>query len=303
MVLGPRMQPLSERLGNENFMHEVTVQNNDGLHNVGRPYTISEEELITDYFDFLNSVKAVADNDSTEQGGKMLELAERFAHETTYMSVEDTRTAIRGLASSQIDYLTAEDDRHLLFYLPMRSAHRSQGKLVEDMMSYMRTSAPELDERIAVFGGSEHDTDTSLAGLDATKTKVVLLDDWSVTGSQLSNEIGHVQQYLQVNGLGFLKNDLEVNLLLSRADQIHDNFAQLEDVEETFGLSDRIPVRTYFTSRAVGVHAGPTPSGGHSTVDYGFKSRIEEMFQYVSKQTNDHDLQLPHMACVVRAEH
>lgn len=298
MLIGPRLSPLSERMGHDRFDGEVLVSRQHTMHISGGTHEISEQELLDNYFDFLADVRQTAEQDSSKNGEVMHEMAERFARDSTYLSVADARAAVRGLGTSQADYLLANQDRQLFLFVPKRSAHKSQGKFADDMESYIGAVAPDVAERVHIVGKNNTTDIQMLGAADPSLSKIVLLDDWSVTGNQIANEVGYLQQYLEIASLGRLRSNLEVNLLLIRADQIHDGFRNLNDVEATYNIHKHIPMRAFFTSKAIKQHAGPMPTGAHSAVDYGFQSQIAQMRDYLATETADHELLLPYIATV-----
>lgn len=301
MILGPRLRPLFDRLGVDQFDGEIEVAAERTLSgDSDRTYSVSEDEAIQDYFDFLAEVTEVSGKDTAEDADSMHDVAVQFAAETTYLSVVDKREAVRGIALSQTDFLDANKDQHLVYFVSQYKLTKSQGRLVDDTVSYIQTSRPDLSERVRVLVATD-DVDLSvLEGVAAAK--VVLLDDWMVTGAQMNDEISKLRQVAEASNIPQLLDNVEVNLLVGRGDQVIDNFEYLDRYEKDHGLKSPINVRTYFTTPAIpNPLGGPTPTGAHSSVDYGFGNRVGELHRYIASKTKE-EVPFPLLARIKKRE-
>lgn len=297
LALGSRLEPLLEILPDVQSHHEIEVRAKYGELQEGTPYEATEDEVIQNYFSFLAEVVEVASHDETATGRDMHELALQFSAETTYLSVEHTRTAVRGLASAQIDFLDTDQNHMLAFYIPRNATAKSQGLITHNVVSYIEADRPDLAPRVCIVG-QDDEHDVAAIPVLSGKTKVVLVDDWIVTGNQMGYSLSHVGQLLNRCNRPDLANSVEINLLIARGDQMHDGFACLDSSEAALGIKQPTPIRAFYTSLPVSSpFAGPNPTGAHSTVDYGFSQRIAEMHRYLADRSPE-DVPYPQLASI-----
>lgn len=291
-MLGPELISLAEQLQQpEALSGEVTVQSRASLYRRGPQKTISEREAVTDYFDFLQRVKHTAEEADEPT---VAENADRFMREATYVSTAARQEALTGLMGRQVAFLRENPDRAVSLFVDKQSAEKSQGLLAAEAKTLVNTFAPDVAERLQVSHGL-HDSQDG-------RVKNVLLDDWSVTGNQLSNTVAHALRTVKGPATApAYKESLEVNLLVIREDQIADNFEALRDVESVYGIERPVPVVGYYRAPGVKQHEGPMPTGTHSSVDYGFESQLAEMRDYLAAHTHQ-EVDLPYLASVVRTQ-
>ncbi|MBC7581746.1 hypothetical protein H7097_02655 [Aeromicrobium sp.] len=299
LVLGTELLPLVDRLGHDDFSADITVYDRYDMFAYGSERSVAERELITNYFDYLSTVSAAASDDHTPKGQTIQELTKRFANETVYLSVADREQAVKGLADRQVEYLDARPGSRVAYFVRQHSADKSQGLLTGETLSYLHQNRPDLADRIQVLGVNPDADRGIIQALDAANTKVVLLDDWSVSGGQLKESLaamrGLVSRYDRLD----LLDTTEVNLLIARADQVQDGFSQVTVYEEDNAIDRPAPVVGYFSTPALtSPYEGPTPTGAHSTVDYGFDSRILEMQRYLDDRDYKADTLLPQIASI-----
>lgn len=302
MVIGPILEPLSQRLARDaEFTDEVTVETKQRLDQRGSRHTISEGELITDYFSFLSQVKAVAEQDDSDQGRKMLATAVSFADRTTYLSQEDRKVALRGLADRHAHALREGSSAELFFFVREQTKQKSQGLLAEGIKAYIDGAHSDIARRVHLTDFLGVAAKADLEKCDPTHAKIVLLDDWSVSGNQLANEVAMLLRTLDPDAVAY-RDRIEINLLVARADQLQDKFSDLEYVEGNYHVTQPIPVVAFYESLAARQYEGPMPIGAHSSVDYGFESPISEMRNYIATAQHDSSMRLPYMAAIARTQ-
>jgi hypothetical protein len=131
------------------------------------------------------------------------------------------------------------------------------------------------------------------------KTKIVLLDDWTISGSQMRHARGRLLEDLPLsNGTGAARSytkSLEINLLTASEQRIHKG---LEDCE---GAEKNPPVKAYFMShksdgRVKAKANGGYTSGTHSSVDYDFIGILTRIMDSLDVK----EARLPRLAIVAR---
>lgn len=99
--------------------------------------------------------------------------------------------------------------------------------------------------------------------------RVVLLDDWTISGSQL-RDVYHslVDQYPEI------EDQIEMQLIVANEQRIKYGLS----VDELMGDGKRIPVRAYFSAHdSKTAKNGAYITGFHSSVDYDFEKLIRRM--------------------------
>lgn len=277
-IIGPKLQPLKDRLLVEVFDGRIQAYETDDLFKrSGLPIIeMTEQEAIVDYYDFLKSVKISAQSDKSEEGETIRSCADLFAEKTTYLSHEDFRQAIKGLATRQEKFLSQDEGNSLIIF------HR--GQRVDNSQAYVSkkivdTIDPHFLERVSIV--TEETIAEALLDCDESKARVIVADDWSVTGHNISNDLANLLQLLHKNET----LDIEVNLIAVRADQAEASFKELVRLEEVYGVRQNIPVVGYFETSAIRTPIeGPTPTGSWSSVDYGFEQRLAMMADYLNRK-------------------
>lgn len=295
-IIGAELAPLSGRIGLEdgeqNFSHQVTAEERESMFSHGsKSVTITEKEAIEDYFNFLGHVKEEAQSDTSEEGQHVLGRAERFAEQFRYLSVEDRREAMTGLLARQIDYLRTNPAARVSFVVFNNRWGKSEGLLAHEAMANLAENGPDVADRVSLSEAYQEQSAEA-------PVKNVLLDDWSVSGHQIANNLANLLRSRR----GIPHNEdlnVEVNLLIARQDQIDDGFALLDDAELQYGVQMPVPVVAYFSVPEFPHYEGPMPSGAHSSVDYGFESSIADMRDYLAARSRV-PVRLPYLASIVR---
>lgn len=147
---------------------------------------------------------------------------------------------------------------------------KSDDWLREDiLLTYDEDELEAYGERIV--------TDPEKLAANPEKTKIVLLDDWSISGKQMRD----VYKQLEESGVdpSYIDgNKVEVNLVVASPQRIENGLVVRRD--EKHGDETNIPVRGYFRSRSC--TNAPEENQGyvtglHSSVNYGFRDELLKM--------------------------
>jgi hypothetical protein len=290
-VIGPNLPPLAEQLRQgESFDATLTVQSRTNPFDQGPGLEMAESDVIKDYFAFLRWVMAVAQFDhDTESGAKMLAMADRFAYETTYLSVAGRKQALRGLMDEHVTFLRDNPEAQVSLFVPVASQQESVGLLAGEAKQLVRIYAPDVARRVQV---------SSTLLVAEAPTKTVFLHDWSANGARLSGAIADaLYDAGGPSAPGDIKASLEVNLLILRQDQLEDRFEALFRTEERYCFLQPVPVVAYLRTPVGRRYEGPMPCAAHSSPELGFEVLLFDMRQYIFRQTGK-SVRLPYLASV-----
>lgn len=100
----------------------------------------------------------------------------------------------------------------------------------------------------------------------ADRVKIVLLDDWTLSGKQLSRECERVVERFPDKG-----GSIEIQLIAADCERIKQGLRIFNSHEQ------EVPVRAYWMSCDADGDLGGNITGAHSSSDYGFSTHIERM--------------------------
>ena len=112
--------------------------------------------------------------------------------------------------------------------------------------------------------------------------RVVLLDDWTISGSQL-RDVYHslVDQYPEI------EDQIEMQLIVANEQRIKYGLS----VDELMGDGKKIPVRAYFSAHdSKTAKNGAYITGFHSSVDYDFEKLIRRMLWHAEGREKKSEL-------------
>jgi hypothetical protein len=242
---------------------------------------LSEHEALVGLNDFF--VKAIG---SFESHGDR-DLADRardMCENLSFIGEKEYKEAIIGIAEYWKKQL--RENPHLKIVTV--AGEIAKGKYSEDGEPQQKSDEYMLENILEEF--SEEDKElvnrvvTTLDALDDDEVKdakIVILDDWTISGSQLAGPTGVCTQFIE--NYPQLKDQIEVQLIVSNGDRLENGL----EIQITSDAVDppTVPVRAYFVAH----HARRTDdkrkrnnthtTGFHSSVDYDFEQTIEHMVQ------------------------
>ena len=304
-VIGGELEPLSEKAHQPGAL-DGTIHAYDRDSYVStygsEVVELSEADAVHDYYDFLSQAHEIAATDTTPEGEEVRRLAQSYAEDLRFLSTKDFESACTGLARSQAEFLQENPQRSVLFFVHPNNLEKSQGFVAGRIQQEMDKDFAGRSEVVSPrdFGGLAR----ILEGKDPADVKLVLADDWTVSGNHLRNDTARLVQRLRHEGLSeeWVKR-IEINLLVARKDQIDDGFKQVSETEETLEMEEPIPVKAYFETPSInGVFSDdPVPTGSHSSVDYGFEMVMGRLQQYISQHDRMKHIRLPYLASIKRS--
>lgn len=266
-----RMTRVDERMGATPKSEEIVV--------------LSEHEALTQLDAFLQD----ANRDLMQSGNEDLATkAEYLRTHLNYIGQKEFEQASAGIAELWKRYLKENPKEKL--YVPLGITRtqdytrRKSGEYLFDriMSCFNDTEDLKLKQRII----------TDINKLRGTRSgRIVLLDDWSISGTQLGNGFASVHEII---GEAQTRSRLEVNLVAATASQLEKSTIQ----------GRKIPFRAYYRACTSGDNEDrPVITGSHSSVDFEFEKPIEEMVAFLNKAYQDRPVNMPPCTNILKSHY
>ncbi len=252
-----------------------------GLRNGSARRDVSEKELVDDLLDFCTDFRKINVDDLEKWERELHEDIDSFVQSIHFMTHEEYNEAVDGLASRHAEWLAEDETRRLVIAVQQNRKYSSQWQVANDLHRAISANDPESAERAEVL------TIGDAANSLTESTKILIADDWSASGSLISQDLAHVCQMLNRSKAEI---PVEVNLLVAREDQIIDGINSLDKTLDFYGqpMPEKPKVIAYFSTPAVkNVHGHQAvPTGSHSSVDYGFSTTLDAMRLAMDRQAS-----------------
>lgn len=261
-------------------------QDSEGYDNSRRnsnKKTITEQRGLRQLLNYL-------ENESHRKGRS--EVYVDTADNLTFIGEKEYAEASRGIALYWKSYLDKNPESQLYVETPVTGSNRRRIK--SDVYMLDRILAHFTDEEMKQYKGRLVVSDTSLLQKDSAKLKVVLIDDWTISGTQIRSG------YREFAGKNpELAECLEIQLIVASSDRIARGLENLSYTMDNARVGDEnVPIvtRAYFVAhRADETYSsanGARISGSHSSVDFGFTNDLS--------MANMGEKQLPGLVSVCR---
>ena len=250
---------------------------------------LTEYEMLHQLDEFLAKIEAL--------GGKYAVDAQFMRENLTFIGEKEYKEAASGIAANWKALLEADAKLQICVIAgEIAKSKNSQGKMIYD--NQIKSDESLLDNILANFteedwekyGGRILVDRDDIAQTQKEHLRVVLLDDWTISGWQLRKVyISLIGQYPEI------KDQIEVQLIAANKQRIK------------YGLSvdwlyagEKIPVKAYFSAHYSAV-AGEKAhiTGSHSAVDFDFESTIMKMIRE-AERLGVKDIHMPPGTNIVR---
>lgn len=225
-------------------------------------------------------------------GSRSAEIAHGIQENLTFIGEKEYKEAVLGLAAMWKEYLDGDPSRQLCVLSKI-----SEGNSKRKSDVYLRENILDTfsDEELAKYSGR------ILTQLDdisepPESTKIILLDDWSIGGSQMRGAYTAIRGHEK---LATYADSVEINLIASSGGRLkHGLKTNAYD-----SSSPSIPVKAYFKT-----HDAPETSqqehrghvtGTHSAVDYDFEAELHVMARRMGDNEGE-AVNLPPLANIIR---
>lgn len=224
---------------------------------------LTEYEMLHQLDEFLAKIEAL--------GGKYAVDAQFMRENLTFIGEKEYKEAAAGIAASWKAALEANTDLQICTIAG--EIGREKIKSGEYLLDNILADFTEEDWKR--YGGRIIVDRDDIAQVQQKKEnlRVVLLDDWTISGMQLKNVYNLlVEQYPEI------KDRIEVQLIVANKQRIEKGFL----IDRWMGDEKRIPLRAYFSAHeAKTAENGAYITGFHSSVDYDFETLIRRMLREV----------------------
>jgi hypothetical protein len=235
---------------------------------------VTEHEALVGLEAFLENVADESDDHSYDSD--LIKKAQGMLDTLTFIGQKEYAEATVGLAKLWTDFLDADPDNQIcvLTKISRGSKTKSDKYLFEEILKHFS------EEQIEMY---KHRMTVELEDVTAPpeKTRVVVLDDWTISGSQIKAAYDLIEHSPLTNAY---KDAIEVNLLVSSRKRIAQGFEH--DRHTTWDPSDDIyvPLRAYYVAHESPDTAqyGNHITGYHSSVDYDFENEISKMVSFLN---------------------
>lgn len=224
---------------------------------------LTEYEMLHQLDEFLAKIEAL--------GCKYAVDAQFMRENLTFIGEKEYKEAAAGIAASWKAALEANTDLQICTIAG--EIGREKIKSGEYLLDNILADFTEEDWKR--YGGRIIVDRDDIAQVQQKKEnlRVVLLDDWTISGMQLKNVYNLlVEQYPEI------KDRIEVQLIVANKQRIEKGFL----IDRWMGDEKRIPLRAYFSAHeAKTAENGAYITGFHSSVDYDFETLIRRMLREV----------------------
>jgi hypothetical protein len=218
----------------------------------------------------------------------------------TFIGDKERSEAINGIAAYWKSYLRENPNREICALAEISDANKikSDKFLLDGILSqFSEDEMKELGDRIVL--------DFDKISSEPEDVKVVLLDDWIISGNQMTSAYRRTKRSSEFKKFA---DSIEVQLITSTKHRIQEGL-----IINGYGAipDDVVPIRSYFMSHdaekstAYDSHRA-YETGSHSSVDYDFEvSFIDPMLEElrkISSETGDTSLPkfMPSLTAIIR---
>mgnify|MGYP004496632739 CR=1 FL=1 len=277
---------LSDQVEDKSRINQIIyLKNRSGA---GYTYTSSEEyrsvrENITEH-NALQELDAFLELAADKlSGSTMGDTAVAMREKLTYVGEKEYREAAAGIAN----YWKAELDKNpsLQIYAVVGEIAKTTSYVDKNQDIKLKSDDYLLEHILKNFS----EEDLALYGqrlivdaedINVTRPedlKVVLLDDWTISGMQIKTAAGSFKRsYPQ------FARSVEVQLVAANESRIKNGLT----FYDYNGVETNVPLRAYFKAHnsEQGSNSGSHITGSHSSVDFDFEMEISEMVHYLKTQ-------------------
>lgn len=228
---------------------------------------MSEHESVAGLLRFLDHARTLGKFwGEIDMGAHAADMAEHL----TYIGERERQEAVRGIATYWKQWLRQDSSRQLCVLTEMTEDMQAHGleEIKSDQFLLDNILGQFSDEELAELAPRLL-TNTEQLSSDPASTKIVLLDDWMISGNQLASAYRRVEGRLPER----YRPAIEIQLMTSPLSRI-----ERGKFFSRHGEPVIVPVRSYFLSHRTTQQPHYAPeghtsyeTGSHSSVDYDFE--------------------------------
>lgn len=248
---------------------------------------ITEAKALQNLYSFLNDVSQ--DENLSQQ---KRDTAASMIENLSFIGKKEYLEATKGIATYWKELLEANPDLQIYAVAgEIAKSYIEDGVTKSDEYILDNILAQFSDEELQKYAGRLVLRERSVTAEKSENLRVVLLDDWTISGAQLSN----ARRRFLNNNPDFEKS-VEVQLLVAGEQRIKNG---LSVPKTDYTRDTSMPVRAYYLAPADSTSEyGARISGFHSAVDFDFEDTLE--FMVNAKADNNDTASMPAPANIVR---
>ena len=243
-----------------------------GTH-AGEQVVTNEHDMLTGLRDFLDTAKQRCTPDLRAQAAAMQE-------GLTFIDAASYERAARGIASKWRDMLLADPQLELCVI----SDRTDKGMVKSSQYLLDKVLSNFTDDELRAFKGRLLDDPKHLTA-QVQNARIVLLDDWVISGKQMR----HVIQGLQRDYPDY-RDAIEVQLVAAGVDHLGHGLSLSENIADAQGSGSSVPVSAFYKARQVDRQLAPWNgafiTGSHCSADIGFNDELAKMCKDLGPDTS-----------------
>jgi hypothetical protein len=204
--------------------------------------------------------------------------AESLRDGLTFIGEREYKEAVAGLGQSWKEYLDGDRDRMICVLAEVGSLERYYGQQKSDARVRDQVLATFTDEELQAYSGRIVGDLSDVTTSHPDDVKVVLVDDWSISGDQIRDVFAMLSQDRRFKGY-VDAGSVEINMLVASSDTLADGINM-----RAFDDKSRVPVKAYFQARPIkepGDRYRAHYGGVYSAPNYGYRHQIEGMAKLI----------------------
>jgi hypothetical protein len=252
---------------------------------------LSEHEGLVQLDQFLERASLELAQDGVQKHAELAQEAHDLRDNLHYIGEKEFKEAAAGIAEHWKTYLRQDSKNQLCIPAEIIRTNDYYGKKSSDYLYEQVMSNFSPEELIAFQKRILTSPDRLPRNID--KTKIILLDDWSISGTQLGNGFASILE--TIGGRKGYQDHIEVNLVAASVSQIEHPSVQ----------GRAFPTYAYFrvSSNSGGdeySQRAPLITGTHSSVDFHFEHPIEQMVGAFNELNPDHPVDMPPCTNIIK---
>lgn len=276
---GPKFVDLIGDNKDRNNQLSSTIKTEETDYKPVRRFFTEREGLIDleSYFEQVNTQLKKIEGPEVEE---MRETVTAFRENLVFIGETELQNAVQEMSNKIADF-AREGKTVYLYPHNLRSEKYITLRVLEELDANLEDS-PQLKNRIKV-SASEHKIFEDCKD-NIGDTKIVVLDDFLISGIQITGAMGRVARVLKEKGVE-QPNLIIEGFIVASAIRTGGNLEQVlksGNVNAYFGISE------FRNSKGMWFfHPGISVSGSHASTDYGFETTIDDIQKFLYKNGLD----------------
>ncbi len=262
---------------------EVGIGEND------QTIDISEREGLLNLRSFL---ERVASNEELSDGNRVT--ARDMLENLVFIGQVEMETATNGIAQYFVRYLDEDSNRQICILSEISDDELTKSDtFIADSILGTLSSEDKHKYQGRII------TTTAQLNQPAENTKIVLVDDWMLSGDQIETELREVVQQIDAQ----YAPSFEIVLVASSENQLTNGLAYYNDPWERYDEDSEVamivPIKTYYRIPTANTRSHMV-TGAHAATDICFETRIGEMVTELRAKTGDDSITMPYLTNIAR---